>query len=532
MCPESVSRTKADRAARVRSILASKGLTLSQASQMSGSLYGRSSPYFLPHNLYYDLRIATFGPSIYQILALSRITGYRFEDWLRVFGFDIEDITRLQVRLPSNRTILLDPALEDRNSWVPWFRSRAGNYAVPPTAPLSQWLDLSHPRRLHSFLDVNRRSFLYVKIGQHDAFAFPDLLPGSIVRVNPRSTENHFPLPHGSLSKQIFLVEHGTGLYCCRLRAIGDNRFMPVSAQLPYPETELQLPHEGGIRGVVDLEIRSLVRLEAPHVPRQPANSSVREPFSQATQLGHLLRDARTRMALSFRQASAISRQIADLLGDEQYFISGSSLSDYETRHDAPRHIQKIIALCSFYAVDLFTFLRTAGLALDEGGSDWMPDHLLPRPLPPGLPRSESETGPSDGSGFLERLLGECEEVPFFLRRSLGVLSGLPHLSLHDFFWVGGERDAIHPYLADGLLVIVNRRKKKPRCSPSEPPWQHLLNVVLQRDGTYLCGCCGVAQGRLAIYPFSQQAHRPKYLQHPHDAEVVGQIVTIVRKLA
>jgi hypothetical protein len=532
VCPESVSRTKADRAARVRSILASKDLTLSQASQMSGSLYGRSSSYFLPHNLYYDLRIATFGPSIYQVLALSRITGYRFEDWLRVFGFDIGDITRLQVHLPSNRTILLDPALEDRNSWVPWFRSKAANYPMPPTAPLSQCLEICPPRQLHSLSDMNRRSFLYAKIGQHDAFAFPDLLPGSIVRVNPRSTETHFPLPQGSVSKQIFLIEHGTGLYCCRLRAIGDNRVLPVSAQPPYAETELQLPHQGKIRGVVDLEIRSLLRLEAPHVPRQSVNFLVTEPFLPPTKLGHLLRGARRRMALSFRQASAISREIADLLGDEQYFISASSLSDYETRHDAPRHIQKIIVLCSFYAVDLFTLLRTAGLALDEGGSDWMPDHLLPRPLPSGFPRGESETDRSDNPGFLERLLGEWEEVPFFLRQSLGVLSGLPHPSLHDFFWIGGERNAIHPYLADGLLVVVNRRKKKPRCSPSKPPWQHPLYVVLQRDGTYLCGCCGVAHGHLAIYPFPQPGHRPKYLQHPHDAEVVGQIVTIVRKLA
>jgi hypothetical protein len=215
VCPESVSRTKVDRPARVRSILASKGLTLSQASQLSGRLYGRSSSYFLPHNLYYDLRIATFAPSVYQIMTLSRITGYRFEDWLHAFGFDIEDITRLQVQLPSNCTILLDPALEDRNSWVPWFRSKAGNYPVPPTAPLSQWLDLSPPRQLHSFSDVNRKSFLYAKIGQHDAFAFPDLLPGSILRVNPRSTENHFPLPQGTVSKHIFLIEQGTGLYCC-----------------------------------------------------------------------------------------------------------------------------------------------------------------------------------------------------------------------------------------------------------------------------------------------------------------------------
>jgi hypothetical protein len=47
---------------RIRSILALKGLTLSRASQISESLYGRFSPYFVPHNFYYDLRAGNFSP--------------------------------------------------------------------------------------------------------------------------------------------------------------------------------------------------------------------------------------------------------------------------------------------------------------------------------------------------------------------------------------------------------------------------------------------------------------------------------------
>ena len=50
-------------------------------------LYGRSSPYFVPHNLYYDLTNETFSPSLHQLFALSRVSGYRLNDWLRVFGF-------------------------------------------------------------------------------------------------------------------------------------------------------------------------------------------------------------------------------------------------------------------------------------------------------------------------------------------------------------------------------------------------------------------------------------------------------------
>jgi hypothetical protein len=94
------SPTRAAVAERVQAILDSKELTLYRVSQESAELYGRSSPFFLPHNLYYDLRTSSFTPSIHQISALSRISGYRVVDWLQVFGYTLEDITRLQVELP------------------------------------------------------------------------------------------------------------------------------------------------------------------------------------------------------------------------------------------------------------------------------------------------------------------------------------------------------------------------------------------------------------------------------------------------
>ena len=100
-------------AERVKSILASKNLTLHKASQRSAELFGRSSPHYLPHNLYYDLRHGSFSPSLFQVFALSRISNYRVTDWLRVFGFDVELILRLQLQLPSRRTVLLDSSLDD-----------------------------------------------------------------------------------------------------------------------------------------------------------------------------------------------------------------------------------------------------------------------------------------------------------------------------------------------------------------------------------------------------------------------------------
>ena len=175
------SSTSAAVAEKVRSILASKRLTLYRASQQSVALYGLSSPHFLPHHLYYDLRSGSFRPSIHQILTLSRISGYRLADWLRVFGFDLEDITRLQILLPSKRTIVLDTSLSDPNEWTPWLRNRPLGEPIPSITPLARLLELGPRRRIATVIQLDRR-FIYAKVGVEDAFAFPELTPGSIVR--------------------------------------------------------------------------------------------------------------------------------------------------------------------------------------------------------------------------------------------------------------------------------------------------------------------------------------------------------------
>ena len=77
------------RAERVRQILSSRGLTLYRVSRQSADIFGRLSPSFIPHSLYYDLEISAFSPGIQQLLALSRITNYRLSDWFAVFGFDL-----------------------------------------------------------------------------------------------------------------------------------------------------------------------------------------------------------------------------------------------------------------------------------------------------------------------------------------------------------------------------------------------------------------------------------------------------------
>jgi transcriptional regulator with XRE-family HTH domain len=527
--PREGSSTSVALAEKVQAILASKGLTLYRASQESIARYGRSSPYFLPHNLYYDLRNGSFRPSGHQIFALSRISAYRAADWLRVFGFDLEDIPRLQIQLPSKRTLVLDTSLTDPNEWIPWLGNRPPGGPVTSIAPLSRLLKLAHPRRIASVSSLDRH-FIYAKIGSEDAFAFPDLVPGSIVRVNPGITPNLVSKENSTISDRIFLVEHSKGFCCCRIRNLGSGVIVPFGNGLPYAQVEFHCPREARLWGAVDFEFRPLMGAKEPEIPKDLAYRWKPQPLPGLESFGQLLKRARRRMNLSLREAAALSRTIREVLNDDRYFTSPSSLSDYELRDAVPRDFHKVLTLCSIYSLQFESVLKEMRVDIGDAGTESMPDRYLFRPEAMVVAKN-ADTGVV-GKGLVEKLLEECEEVPFFLRNSLEYFAGSAHVSLDDFFWVGGEDHPLHPYLAKGLVVMVNRRRKTALHFASRPIWQQPIYVLLKRDGTYLAASCGVENKTLVIHPYTRDFYPSAGYRIHQDAEIVGQIVAVARRFS
>jgi len=526
---ESKSARAPDLAGLLKAILASRGLTLHQVSRMVESQYGRYSPFFLPHNLYYELGLRTFTPSLHQLFALSRITNYKLGDWLCAFGFNLPDITRMEILLAPKRTILLDPSLDDLNCWIPWFASKAVKVPTRGIVPLTRLLEYSFPRRVADLSEINSRNFLYAKLGRQDLFAFPDLLPGSIVRVNPNW---HRPLQVSQeTTTQFFLIEHSRGLCCCRLQTGPTSAVIPTSTQLPYAQVELRIPEEASVLGLVDAEIRPVPIFESADVPRSLSKHWKPDLLAPPQlKFGSLLRDARSKRGLSFREASDTSRQIASLLGDEHYFASPGSLSDYETLDMPPRHIHKAITLCAVYGLEWSTFLKSVDLPLENAGAEPIGDDLLDRPLPPRAGRKEITTGAP--GVFLNHLVTEWEgELPLFLRESLAVLSGLSHVSLQDVFWIGENQSPLPTTRSNSLLAIVNRRKKTPMHWRAKPLWQQPMYVLLRRNGEYGCEFCTQENGALVLHSYIEGYHRSERLRNRHDAEVIGQVVTLARKL-
>ena len=526
-----------DRAERVRQILSTRSLTLYRVSKQSAQIFGRSSSFHVPHNLYYDVADPSLIPTIHQMLALSHITNYRLCDWLAVFGFDLDHISRLQLLIPRQRTTLLDSSVYDTHAWIPWFADRPHAGPVPPIAPLGQFLVSVAPRRATDLLPLSKGRFLYAKVGEEDAHAFPHLAPGSIVRVDVRRSEELLSDARTNVERWLFLVEHSFGFTCSQLVVLEKNRVMLHSTQRPCAQIELRLGKEARILGIVDAEIRPITDHRSVRVPPQSAALPKPRPLQAPnlqTNLRDLLRNSRFRVGLSFREASSVSRWISSMLSDQLYFAAGSTLSDYETLAAPPRHIQKIITLCVLYCIDFHQFLRTSGLPLDQAGREPIPDELVPRQVPSrnqGLHVASEKESLQEPSGLLASLMKQWEEVPLFLRHSLNELTGLKNFSLSDVFWVGGDEVGIHPLLINATFVVVNRRVKRPAQSIAKAVCEPSLYLILKRDGSYLCGCCALHQGNLVVRSYPGGSLGTQQFRNGIDAEVIGRVTAVLRRL-
>src|SRR5580692_7215632 len=428
-----------------------------------------------------------------------------------------------------------EPKVYDLHAWIPWFADRPRSAPVPPIAPLGQFLDWAMPRRAGELLKLSKRRFTYGKIGEGDFHAFPQLGAGSIFRVDELRSKERLADGKDRADTRFFLVEHGLGFNCSQLVLVDKDRIVLHSPQQPCSQLELRLGREARIVGVVDAEIRPLTNLRGLQIQERSADLAQPRPLqvpSLQPSLKDLLRSSRLRVGFSFREASGVSRWIASTLSDALYFAAPSTLSDCETLSVPPRHLQKIIALCVLYCIDFHKFLSVCGHPLDQAGREPIPDELVPRRVPSlnqGLRATDENESLHEPSGFLGSLTMQWEEVPFFLRYSLNELTGLKNFSPSDVFWVGGDRAPSHPLLMNATFIVVNRRIKNPAQSKTacEPP----LCLLLKRDGSYLCGCCALHHGHLVVRAYAGGRLVTQRFRNGVDAEVIGQVATILRRL-
>jgi hypothetical protein len=502
----------------LREMLREKGFTLYRLAALSRTKFPQRTAYHIRRNFYFQLR-SGLSPALHQVLTLSELTGFSLSDCLRIFGFSLSEIPRLQALLPRPLTGRIDKDLVDRKKLLPLLRYRRPGVALSTATPLSQMLEPCGSYPAGVLMGSARDDFVYAKIGADDTLALPELLPGSIVRVDPSLVRSSFARKPTERCRNLFLVDHSRGLNCGRLRVTASNRVAFITDHPSLANVQFHIGTEARVLGVVDLELRFHPASEK---PRGTANPDVATQWNPAPitlrsqqRPGAFLAAARLRAGLSFRSASKLSRLVAETLGDGRYFTSPGTLSDYEASNKPPRHIHKLFTLAILYCIGFEDLLRTFGIMLDN------------------FDRSTATVGTKDErpGSFLENIQNQFGDLPLFLASELPALSGLAYVSLRDIFWLGRPADPLHPSLRGALFVLVNRRSKKPRRFTKMPAGEQPLYLFEERGGSLLAGSCAIEKGRLVLYSYPQSLPGERPIRRYIDADVIGQIVGIARSL-
>src|SRR5258707_4300379 len=123
---------------RFRSVLAAKNLNLNAVSKETERIFGASSLYFIPHNFCYNVAAQGISPHICQVFALSKLTGYGFSDFLTFFGFPPDEIPRLQMKLHTQRTVLLPSVTYDKSQVLPYLGANILPHSLDHTGPFAK----------------------------------------------------------------------------------------------------------------------------------------------------------------------------------------------------------------------------------------------------------------------------------------------------------------------------------------------------------------------------------------------------------
>lgn len=247
---------------------------------------------------------------------------------------------------------------------------------------------------------------------------------------------------------------------------------------------------------------------------------------------GYLLRQARERLALTYREVERASIQIAENNHNAEFIIHISRLAEIENRGVTP-NVFKLYSLCAIYRLDPEEVLGWYGVPWSRRLRDTvsipikrthlldrdLSDHCAPRRLPlrfdPGFdPRKTT---------FLTRMIEAWGPVPLAMVETLNGRH-------YRYGYIGLEDRMMYPLLRPGSLVQLDEKRNRIVNSGWRNEFERPIYFIERRTG-YNCCWCYMHEGELILQPHPLSPCSPEVLQYPQDADVLGQVVGVAMQL-
>jgi transcriptional regulator with XRE-family HTH domain len=159
-------------------------------------------------------------PSIYKVFSLSVIYRTKYTDLLKLFGIDLEKISKHEWLTASEKTHLTALEVYDADRTITFPVRFDRGFNVEKTNLLSRMVEIwgEVPITLIQNLDIRHSQYGY--IGLKDYTLYPLLRPGSFVQIDQRVNRVHSSSWRTEYDRPIYFVELRDGYACswCELR--------------------------------------------------------------------------------------------------------------------------------------------------------------------------------------------------------------------------------------------------------------------------------------------------------------------------
>lgn len=215
-------------------------------------------------------------PSIYKLFSLSAIYRTRFTDLLRMFGVDLEKISRYELATPLAKTHTTTLEVYDRDRAVSFPVRFDPGFRPDRTNLLSRMVEIWGEVPISLIQHLNFKEARYGYIGLQDFTLHPLVRPGSFVQIDDRQNKVRKLPWRTEFDRPIYFVELRDGYACAWCELVGNKLTLIPHPLSPCGVRQFDYPAEAEVIGRVTAVAMRIVDHSArgpDETPRFPTQS-------------------------------------------------------------------------------------------------------------------------------------------------------------------------------------------------------------------------------------------------------------------
>lgn len=247
---------------------------------------------------------------------------------------------------------------------------------------------------------------------------------------------------------------------------------------------------------------------------------------------GGKLKGIRNRLGITLREIEEYSQKVADLEGNEEYFISSARLFQVENQESTPS-IYKLYSLSIIYRIRFTDLLLLYGVDLEK-----IAKHQLATPLEKthltNLEVYDGERAVSfpvyfdpgfslEKTNLISRMVQTWGQVPIALIQHLDFRRSL-------YGYIGLKDYSLYPLLRPGSFVQIDDKLTKVQKPPWHTEFERPIYFVELHDG-YACSWCELQGNHLILVPHPLSGCPIRQFAYRVEAEIVGRVTAVAMRI-